>query len=90
MDDTVMTKIYTGLVPFDGDGYANDPQVIMAILRGIRPKRPYADKGMTEELWELVTRCWQANPDSRPEMQEVVETVRIASDFHYLNGTNIN
>ena len=49
-------------------------QVIIAVLKGIRPDRP-ADCGIYEELWELVSRCWLGDQAARPDMQDVSKEV---------------
>jgi hypothetical protein len=85
----MIMKIYTNRPPFAADGYTSDSQAIFAAVEGIRPKRPGANTGMYEELWGLVSRCWQHDPDFRPKMQEVVDTVRIAFSCCYLDRTDL-
>jgi hypothetical protein len=84
----MVTKVYTGRIPHDG--LQNDVQVLLAVTKGIRPERPGSETGIFDELWELVSRCWQQDPGSRPTMQGVVETVRLTPDSRYLDGTNIS
>jgi hypothetical protein len=65
-------QIYTGVPPFIG--YVNDLQVVMAVTAGTRPNRP-TDCKIYDELWKLAARCWVADQEARPNMQEVSEEV---------------
>jgi hypothetical protein len=49
-----------------------------AILDGERPARP-THPNLTDELWVLMKRCWNQDPHLRPEMSEVLETLRGSS-----------
>jgi len=42
---------------------------------GKRPPRPSHPK-LTDALWELAERCWTATARDRPEMEEVVKTLK--------------
>jgi len=42
-----------------------------AIMGGERPPRP-THSTLTDELWELMQRCWAQDPRLRPEMSQVV------------------
>jgi hypothetical protein len=64
--------------------YQHDMQVIVAIIQGVRPTRP-TTVGMYEDLWSLVTRCWEIEPSDRPSMKEVEDSVRPSlSILHWL------
>jgi hypothetical protein len=52
---------------------------MFAVVRGIRPARPNDEVGIGNDLWTLITQCWDATPSIRPGMKEVVQTVR--ADF---------
>jgi len=56
--------------------------VAVSVLRGHRPQRPEAadDLGFTGELWSMVERCWQENPDERPEVKEIVDCLESAAE----------
>jgi len=41
------------------------------MMRGERPPRPI-HPAFTRELWTLMQRCWSQEPDSRPDMSEVL------------------
>lgn len=65
-------KLITLDIPFaELKGY---PQVIMAIHNKVRPKRPgdqVLTRGLTDELWALLCRCWAEQPEERPKIIEV-------------------
>jgi len=41
-------------------------------MGGERPPQP-THQALTDELWNLMQRCWDQEPQSRPEMSEVVQ-----------------
>ncbi|KAJ7020515.1 hypothetical protein C8F04DRAFT_1050769 [Mycena alexandri] len=45
----------------------------LVVHRGVRPERPEADEGreMSDELWEVATRCWASNTSDRPTATQV-------------------
>lgn len=60
-------ELYTaGAVPFAS---VADPQLFYTLVtKGERPARPVE---MGDEMWDLVRRCWRAEPAERPEFGEV-------------------
>ncbi|KAL0572052.1 hypothetical protein V5O48_009910 [Marasmius crinis-equi] len=65
-------EVYSRRVPYHWRRmYAG---VIPDVVRGIRPPRPDADEcpGLTDDIWSLIERCWNQNPNERPSMLEVV------------------
>jgi len=79
-------KVFTGAAPFN-----NSPPTTVAvrILAGIRPDRPV---DFTDELWDLIQRCWHQKPSLRPEISEVVSHLKnalIAQDDH-ADGTDVS
>lgn len=58
-------EMYTGLVPFIVKRKA---EVLRAISEGERPGRP---KRMADDVWKLVTRCWNPKPNRRPAIGDV-------------------
>ena len=65
-------ELFTGKVPFNEP---IDHNVLLLIRQGERPEKPvYAEAvGLTPEVWNVLERCWQQNPEQRPTMKEVVE-----------------
>ena len=68
-------KVFAGAAPF-----ADSPPTTVAVrvLSGKRPDRP-KNPGLTDELWDLIQRCWEGDPLRRPESSEVVSHLRLAS-----------
>ena len=67
----LMVETFSGAVPF---GNLKSEMVVLRVLRGGRPERPRNAQavGLTDEMWKLLQRCWQQDPDKRPTMEEVV------------------
>jgi len=65
----VVIEAFTGKAPFDGTAPTT---VAVGILSGKRPARP-TDESLTDALWEMVKRCWNDDPKSRPGISEVVD-----------------
>jgi hypothetical protein len=55
-----------------------DCTVIAWVMQKKRPNRPTANMGRTflNELWNLVEACWEQEPSERPDMVDVVQTMR--------------
>jgi hypothetical protein len=68
-------QMYTRSPPFKGLG--NDMQIIIAVsIDGRRPEHPDESvHPMEEELWALITRCWEADPQVRPHIRRAAEKV---------------
>jgi len=71
----ILTQAFTGEVPFHDYLPA---AAASAILDGKRPARP-THPSLTNKLWALMERCWNQDPLLRPEMSEVLETLRGSS-----------
>lgn len=66
-------KVFTDRVPFLDIVY--DWTVYEKYKEGKRPNRPPHPSltwGLTDELWNIIQRCWAQSPDDRPSMSEVV------------------
>lgn len=62
----------TDRAPFTGERRAN---VILALYRGERPERPRGQavhRGLDDDLWNLIIRCWATEPAARPSASEIV------------------
>ncbi|KAL0058989.1 hypothetical protein AAF712_014304 [Marasmius tenuissimus] len=46
--------------------------VILAVVSRSRPKRPRDSGWCTDELWDLVERCWAHEPHMRPKADDVL------------------
>ena len=45
-----------------------------AIIRGVRPKKPYAAEslGFTDGLWDVIERSWAVDIDARPDVTTIL------------------
>ena len=55
--------------------------VIIAIMNGGRPQKPEAMEslGFTNELWEIIQRCWSVDPGARPDVGAVLSHLHHAT-----------
>ncbi|AVK76566.1 serine-threonine kinase [Pandoravirus neocaledonia] len=73
----VMWEVVTRRRPFADRGFAD---VALAVLDGVRPTIP---SSCPPDLAELMAACWDADPDVRPSMEEVVarlDAIALAMD----------
>ncbi|KAH7320400.1 kinase-like domain-containing protein [Rhizoctonia solani] len=67
----------TGAVPYAG---LLEPVVLMKILTRIHPTRPEKnmpqDKKQADILWEILTCCWEFEPQNRPDPNYIADTLR--------------
>ena len=45
--------------------------VVTVITTDERPSRP-GHQQLSDQLWEMIERCWRKNPSERPAIREVV------------------
>jgi len=66
-------EVFSGMVPF---GNMKNESVVIQIASGKRPAKPQATEqlGLTAEMWKFIERCWNANPNKRPTIDQVVST----------------
>ena len=67
-------QVLTGTAPFPVE---SDEEVVGMVAAGLRPGRPSDDlpQGSADELWELITVCWGAEPYERPTALEVLRAL---------------
>ena len=55
--------------------------VIWKVIDGERPQRPEGVEGarFTNELWQMLNRCWGTRPESRPDCSAVLECLEQVS-----------
>lgn len=65
-----------------------DPPVISAIIMGHRPARPKDGYGLqiTDLIWEIMQRCWLADPSRRPALCEIARVVDDPNGLDPLRG----
>ena len=65
----------TGQPPFSH--IKRNPEVLIKMQHGERPLRPtdpkVIERGLDDKLWNLLTRCWAAEPTERPTIYEVID-----------------
>ncbi|EAY10269.1 TKL family protein kinase [Trichomonas vaginalis G3] len=64
----VLWEIITGLQPYQG---LDPPQIIAQVM--IHDLRPPLPQTVNPGLKDLITRCWDRNPDRRPSFEEIVK-----------------
>lgn len=62
-------EVFSGRVPFYDRRTA--AAVFAVITTNERPPRP-AHQELSDELWEMIEKCWQKDPSQRPAIQEIV------------------
>ncbi|KAF9646166.1 kinase-like protein [Thelephora ganbajun] len=75
-------EVFTGNVPF---GNMRNELAVIHIAHGKRPTKPQAVEqlGLTAEMWKFIEKCWNANANKRPTIDEVVGTWE-----GFVNGDN--
>ncbi|KAF9646167.1 hypothetical protein BDM02DRAFT_277822 [Thelephora ganbajun] len=75
-------EVFTGNVPF---GNMRNELAVIHIAHGKRPAKPQGVEqlGLTAEMWKFIEKCWSANPNKRPTIDEVVGTWE-----EFVNGDN--
>ena len=71
----VILEVLSGRVPFAG--YHN-LIVMQKIIRGEHPERPEG-VWLTDDLWEVLERCWSPQPRNRHAVESVLECLGLAS-----------
>lgn len=66
----VAYEVLTGMRPFEG---LRDEAVILHVLKGGRPEFPAnaQEIGLSVQMWDLLSGCWDSDPKKRPTMKEV-------------------
>ncbi|KAF9257440.1 kinase-like protein [Marasmius fiardii PR-910] len=68
-------ELFTHQYPFSK--IRHPPEVIMRVTRGQRPPQPeearVIERGLDDDMWKLLTECWDHNPSARPTIEEVLE-----------------
>jgi serine/threonine protein kinase len=73
----VSLEIFTDNVPFSH--ISNEAYIPLVIRDGPLPTRPEQSatmRGLSDSLWNLINQCWQRDPNSRPSMSTIRETVQ--------------
>jgi len=71
----VILEVLTGEPPFQN---CNGVVVIGKVIEGERPGRPQGGEGVwfTDDLWEMLQRCWSPQPERRPAVDTVLRCLK--------------
>ena len=74
-----LRQVLCGAIPFYD--LWDQRYVMIGIISGRRPAKPEnaTSLGFTGGLWEIVERCWLADPDTRPTLEAVLSCLREAA-----------
>ncbi|KDQ13937.1 hypothetical protein BOTBODRAFT_33059 [Botryobasidium botryosum FD-172 SS1] len=76
----VMLELFTKEVPFSC--IASDFRLRMMVVRGESPQRPCGDeikdRGLSDDMWELMLRCWDVDPSQRPDVKDTTARLNAA------------
>ena len=81
----VIYEVLSGQVPFAPFHCYN---VILMVTLGERPKRPNGPEGawFTNDLWRMLNRCWETQPQCRPGVGIVLGCLeRVSGDSEILS-----
>jgi serine/threonine protein kinase len=70
-------EIFTDNMPFSH--IPNEAFIPLAIRDGKLPTRPdqgISVRGLSNVMWDLMERCWNRDPGSRPSMSEIREAIQ--------------
>ena len=69
-------QAFTGKLPFHE--LDNDVATIPRIIVGARPQRPEDAFrfGLTDDVWQLIQRCWRLKVKRRPTISSVLQTLQ--------------
>ena len=67
----------TGRQPFPGAKYS----VIGNVVTGARPPRPISNEWVSDNVWNLVSRCWSTFWNGRPDTSLTANVLNDAGDL---------
>ena len=76
----VIYEVLGGQVPFTK---LNNYAVMRKVMKGERPERPEGEERafFTDDLWQTLEQCWDAQPGNRPSIAAVLECLeRVSGD----------
>jgi serine/threonine protein kinase len=69
-------KVLTGKAPFQGMPIGS---IARAVVNRALPRRP-SIPSLNDWLWTLLVRCWDFDPSSRPNMEDVLTEIQLRDD----------
>ena len=89
----VIYEILSGCTPFGTGSLV----ILYKILEGQRPSRPQGEAGerFTDDIWDMVERCWKTEPRDRPSAKDVLRCLNgnsptVDSDSDQSDAISIN
>src|SRR5688500_1866814 len=80
----VMYFVATGRQPFADR--AHDQDLALSICNGIRPE--ITEKDAPKCYIDLMKKCWDPNPDNRPNASEIFDSIVSLEQYYYSNNVN--
>jgi len=64
----------------------SDILVVNAIMEGARPEKPEGatSLGFSNEMWEIVERCWLEDRNARPGVENILSYLNDAATHWYM------
>jgi len=74
----VVLEVLTGKRPFPN---CNMGFIAEKVIKGEHPGRPQGGEGVwfTDDLWEMLERCWSPQPERRPAVDTVLQCLEQGS-----------
>ena len=74
----VILEVLSGKPPFTN---CNDVGVVRKVIEGEHPGRPQGREEVwfTDDLWEMLERCWSSQPERRPAVDAVLQCLEQGS-----------
>ena len=76
----VIYETTSGHRPFHGD---TDFMTTVKVLGGEHPRQGVE---FTQELWEMLERCWASQPSERPNIDDILRRLEIVSSLSVPSG----
>lgn len=67
-----LLQVYTRKIPFSR--YKQEHGAIFALIKGEAPGHPDSEAtsdAVPENIWDMITKCWDRRPESRPTCDEI-------------------
>ena len=74
----VIYEVLSGHIPFP---QCTSHNVMWKVMSGERPERPEEaeEEWFTDDIWQMLNRCWETQPESRPNVADVLECLEQVS-----------
>ncbi|KIP09786.1 hypothetical protein PHLGIDRAFT_18535 [Phlebiopsis gigantea 11061_1 CR5-6] len=73
-------EVATGTKPLHADGLRTEVRAMIGTkTQGILPLRPW-NVWLTDEIWELLMKCWNLKAEERPNIQDCLAVLRKANE----------